>query len=150
MIAGVLSRLSLIHPVLTKPFHGDRYIYEEKYDGWRMVAYKHGRRVRLVSRRGVDHTARFADSAAAVATVRAPTLVLDGEVCVFDDALVSRFHFLMDPPKDQAMTPPVFMAVDCLYKRGRDIRPWPLRDRRKVMEDEITDLACTPPSRRRS
>jgi hypothetical protein len=29
MIAGVLSRLSLIHPVLTKPFHGDRYIYEE-------------------------------------------------------------------------------------------------------------------------
>ena len=32
-----------------------------------MVAYKDGRQVRLVSRRGVDHTERFADIAAGVA-----------------------------------------------------------------------------------
>jgi ATP-dependent DNA ligase len=61
----VLSRAHLIQPVLTKPFHRDGFVYEEKYDGWRMVAYKDGRNVRLVSRRGVDHTERFADIAEA-------------------------------------------------------------------------------------
>lgn len=37
-------------PVLAKPFHRDGWVYEEKYDGWRMVAYKNGSAVRLVSR----------------------------------------------------------------------------------------------------
>jgi hypothetical protein len=43
-----------------------------KYDGWRMLAYKDGRTVRLVSRRGRDHTATFPDIALAVASL--PTL----------------------------------------------------------------------------
>jgi ATP-dependent DNA ligase len=30
-----------------RPFHRDGWIYEEKYDGWRMVAYKDGRRSAL-------------------------------------------------------------------------------------------------------
>jgi len=27
---------------VARPFHRDGWIYEEKYDGWRMVAYKDG------------------------------------------------------------------------------------------------------------
>jgi ATP dependent DNA ligase domain len=61
------------------PFHRDGWVYEEKVDGWRIVAYKDGDRVRLVSRNGVDHTRRLADLAAAVAKLSARTLVLDGE-----------------------------------------------------------------------
>jgi hypothetical protein len=34
---------------------------EAKYDGWRIVAYKDGDRVRPVSRNGRDHTAPFPD-----------------------------------------------------------------------------------------
>jgi ATP-dependent DNA ligase len=34
----VLSRVHLLQPVLTTPFHRDGYVYEEKYDGWRMIA----------------------------------------------------------------------------------------------------------------
>src|SRR3989442_6816210 len=81
----MLTGLHLIQPVLTKPFHRDGFVYEEKYDGWRMVAYKDGRSVRLVSRRGVDHTERFGEIAAAVRRLPARTLILDGQVCVFDD-----------------------------------------------------------------
>jgi len=36
----------------------------------------------LVSRNAVDHTERFRELAAAVAALKAPTLILDGEVCV--------------------------------------------------------------------
>ena len=69
-------------------------MYEEKIDGWRMLAYKDGPRVRLISRNAVDHTARFRELAAAIAKLRADVLVLDGEVAVFDKELVSRFHLL--------------------------------------------------------
>ncbi len=32
-----------MHPTLVAtPFHRDGWVYEEKYDGWRMVAYKDG------------------------------------------------------------------------------------------------------------
>jgi bifunctional non-homologous end joining protein LigD len=123
-------------------------VYEEKYDGWRMVAYKDGRNVRLVSRRGVDHTERFADIAAAVRRLPARTLILDGEVCVFDQSLVSHMHLLMDPPAEaRVVTPPVFMAFDYLYTRGRDLRGWPLKDRRKRLEDEIDGSPILPARR---
>ena len=55
-------------------------MYEEKVDGWRMLAYKDCARVRLVSRNGRDHTRRLAGIAAAVAKLSARVLVLDGEV----------------------------------------------------------------------
>jgi ATP-dependent DNA ligase len=44
-----------------EPFHRDGWVYEEKVDGWRIVAYKDRDRVRLVRRHGVDHTRRFRD-----------------------------------------------------------------------------------------
>jgi hypothetical protein len=42
----------------SEPFHLDGWVYEEKLDGWRMIAYKDGPRVRLVSRMGVDEPPR--------------------------------------------------------------------------------------------
>jgi bifunctional non-homologous end joining protein LigD len=75
-----------------KPFHRDGWVYEEKYDGWRMVAYKDGTAVRLVSRAGKAHEWRFAELAAAIRALPPLTLILDGEVAIFDDALISRFE----------------------------------------------------------
>jgi hypothetical protein len=47
-------------PTLVRaPFHRDGWVYEEKVDGWRILAYKDGGRVHLVSRNGRDHTRRF-------------------------------------------------------------------------------------------
>jgi bifunctional non-homologous end joining protein LigD len=44
-------------PTLARePFHRDGWIYEEKVDGWRMLAYKDGERVWLMSRNGVNYT----------------------------------------------------------------------------------------------
>jgi ATP-dependent DNA ligase len=31
--------VDLIHPQLAKPFHRDGWGYEEKYDGWRIMAF---------------------------------------------------------------------------------------------------------------
>jgi bifunctional non-homologous end joining protein LigD len=134
----------------SEPFHREGWVYEEKLDGWRMVAYKDGSRVRLVSRSGVDHTARFPAIAVSIAGLLAPTLILDGEVCVFDDQLVSQFHLLGWSGADHAMvqTPPVYMVFDCLFERGRDLRPLPLDERRALLEDEIMGRDVIYPARR--
>ena len=72
--ASFPQRIVPMQPELaSEPFHREGWVYEEKLDGWRMVAYKDGPRVRLVSRSGVDHTARFPGIAAAVAGLLAPT-----------------------------------------------------------------------------
>jgi bifunctional non-homologous end joining protein LigD len=77
-------------PTLSRPpFHRDGWVYEEKVDGWRMLAYKDGPRVRLVSRQGVDHARRFRELASAIAKMKADTVVLDSELAVYDEKLVS-------------------------------------------------------------
>jgi ATP-dependent DNA ligase len=77
-----------------------------------MLAYKDETRVRPISRQGLDHAARFADFAAAIAKLHASTLVLDGEVAAFDKDLVSRFHLLGEPEPAEVCTPPILIAFD--------------------------------------
>jgi bifunctional non-homologous end joining protein LigD len=74
MLRGVLDVVVPMAPTLVRePFHRDGWVYEEKVDGWRMLAYKDGERVWLVSRNGRDHTRRFADLATAVAKLSGRT-----------------------------------------------------------------------------
>jgi len=117
-----------------QPFHRVGWTYEEKYDGWRMIAYKNGRHVQLISRAGKDHSHRFADLAAAIRTLPSARLILDGEVAIFDDKLVSRFEWFRKRPEDAVSTPPIYMVFDCLYREGRDLRRLPLRERRTELE----------------
>ena len=56
----VIRQYTPMAPTLVRaPFHRAGWVYEEKVDGYRMLAYKDGARVRLVSRNGVDHTRRY-------------------------------------------------------------------------------------------
>src|SRR4029450_6836214 len=114
-----------------QPFHRDGWVYEEKIDGWRMLSYKDGRTGRLESRNGVDHTRRFPDPVAAVAALPTRSLVLDGEVAIFDRQLHSRFDWLRDPDPEAVATPPLLMVFDLLYRAGRDQTKRPLRERPK-------------------
>jgi bifunctional non-homologous end joining protein LigD len=131
-----------------RPFHHPGWVYEEKVDGWRVLAYKDGAGGRLISRNGRDLTRRFPELAAAVAGLAPPTLVLDGEIAVFDQQLVSRFEWLRGRPKDDTATPPLLMAFDCLYARGKDLRKRPLRVRRNVLEELVDGRHLVLPARR--
>jgi bifunctional non-homologous end joining protein LigD len=136
-------------PTLARaPFHRDGWVVEEKVDGWRIVAWKNGPRVRLISRNHVDHTRRFPELAATVAKLRPDVLVLDGEVAVFDDQLVSRIGLLGEPDPAVLCTPPMLIAFDILQVGRHDVRRWPLRQRRAVLEEAITGSEMVLPVRR--
>jgi bifunctional non-homologous end joining protein LigD len=109
-----------MHPTeIREPFHRPGWVFEEKIDGWRMAAYKDGKPVRLLSRTGVDHSRRFPDLVTAVASLPPQTLVLDGEVAIFDRQLRSRFDWLRDPDPEAVATPPLLMVFDMPYRAPR-------------------------------
>ena len=125
----------MIPTIVPKPFRRDGWVFEEKVDGYRMLAYKDGGRVRLVSRNGVDHTKRYSDVAVAIARLKPKTLILDGELAVFDAQLRSRFDWLRHRQPAELATPPVLIALDVLYVNGRDLAKRPLCERRPRLED---------------
>src|SRR4026208_973774 len=100
------------------PFHRDGWVYEEKVDGWRILAYKDGARVYLVSRSGRKHTRHFAGIAAAGPKLSARPPVPDGAAAVYDQQLRSRFDWLREPDAEAVATPPVLMAFDLLHQDG--------------------------------
>src|SRR5688572_7266082 len=94
-IVPVIPKYTPRAPTLVRErFHRAGWVYGEKVDGWRILAYKDRERVRLVSRNSVDHARRFGDLASAIAKLSARTLVLDGEVAIVDQQLRSRFEWL--------------------------------------------------------
>ena len=145
----MIPRYTPMAPALVRaPFHRAGWIYEEKVDGWRIVAYKDRDSVRLVSRTGVDHARRFRDIAAAIAKLSARTLVLDGEVAIFDEQLRSRFDWLREPGRAAVASPPVYMAFDLLYRDGRDLSSRPLAHRRLRLEGTVAGSELVFPVRR--
>ena len=123
----------MLATLMREPFHKPGWVYEEKYDGYRILAYKEGSRVQLYSRNSIDRTDRFFDVATAMSTLRSSTLLLDGEVSVFDREGVSRFQLLQNLSPGKS----VFAVFDCLYKDGQDLRRRPLSERRVALEESL-------------
>jgi len=123
----------MLATLVREPFHKAGWVYEEKYDGYRILAYKEGTRVHLYSRNAIDRTDRFPEVATAMSALRPSTLLLDGEVSVFDREGVSRFQLLQNLGAGKS----VFAVFDCLYKDGRDLRSQPLSERRVALEESL-------------
>jgi bifunctional non-homologous end joining protein LigD len=123
----------MLATLVDEPFDRPGWVYEEKYDGYRILAYKEGARVTLLSRNAKDRTATFPEIARDVARLRARTILLDGEVVAFDAKLVSRFQLLQ-----RGDAPHVFAVFDCLYREGADLRRRPLAERRESLETGIS------------
>ncbi|HMD84077.1 MAG TPA: non-homologous end-joining DNA ligase [Terriglobia bacterium] len=133
----------MLATLVPKPFDTPGWIYEEKYDGFRILAYKEGASVSLLSRNGKDRNQTYPNIAAAVAKLLYRTLLLDGEVVAFDNRQVSRFQLLQE-----GKVPPLYAVFDCLYQNGRDLRAEPLSARRGPMEAAIRGSERLFPSHR--
>jgi bifunctional non-homologous end joining protein LigD len=118
----------MLATLVPEPVNRPGWVYEEKYDGDRILAYKEGDRVLLLSRNQKDRTERFPGIVAAINALRPRTLLLDGEVVVFDRKGISRFQLLQQNGGDF-----VYSVFDCLFHDGKDLREQPLSARRTVL-----------------
>jgi bifunctional non-homologous end joining protein LigD len=120
----------MLATLVRKPVHAPGWVYEEKYDGDRILAYKEGDRIHLLTRNDKEHSARLPQIVAAIQALRPRTLLLDGEMVIFDRKKVSRFQ-LLQQSKGEA----VYAVFDCLYVDGKDLRKEPMAARRKALEE---------------
>src|ERR1700704_716880 len=122
----------MLATLVPRPFHKPNWVYEEKYDGIRILAYKEGDKVSLITRNDIDRVSGFPNLAAAIRHLKSSTLLLDGEVVVFDQKNVSRFQLLQQNSGEAK-----YAVFDCLFANGKDLRPEPLSVRRKSLKNAI-------------
>jgi bifunctional non-homologous end joining protein LigD len=108
---------------------GDEWLYEVKWDGYRVLATVVGGEARLTSRRGNDLSERFATVVRALDRgLRTPDCVLDGEVCALDERGRASFSVMQ-----QGSGPLVYYLFDVLEVDGRPVVGLPLVERREQL-----------------
>jgi bifunctional non-homologous end joining protein LigD len=134
-----------VKPMLTTlidgPFDDARWLFELKWDGYRAIAVIEKDAVTLTSRKGNDLLPQFREMASLHTAFRSIPVVVDGELCVLDDAGRPDFQALQSRDKPEARglkrrkpSPVTFVVFDLLYADGRDLRERPLEERKRLLE----------------
>jgi bifunctional non-homologous end joining protein LigD len=130
-----------------RPFSGSDWVFEVKYDGYRALAEWDSAGARLKSRRDVDMTNWFPELALALGSMGDRRCVVDGEVCVLNDAGVAgdaEFKRLFAraarrgyKPGDDPVT---FVVFDVLILFGKSVMDRPLSERRMMLEELFDEV----------
>jgi bifunctional non-homologous end joining protein LigD len=112
---------------------GDRWLHEIKWDGYRLHVRAESGRVRLLTRRGLDWTARFPPIADAAARLPFQTAYIDGEAIVENRVGIADFGALQQALAAGAARNALLFAFDLLYLDGRDLRREPLIERKRLL-----------------
>lgn len=126
----------LIHTVP----EGREWLYELKYDGYRMLAYLEGNNARLITRNGNDLTSRFLDVAFSLIDWAAGrAMVLDGEMVITDAEGKTDFQALQNYMKNPKGKNLAYIVFDLLALDGVDLRGHRLIDRKEILEALMED-----------
>ncbi len=125
--------------VNTVPESGE-WLYELKYDGYRIVAYIDGSGVRLMTRNGKDYTSRFRRVAFSLLDWAAGrAMVLDGEMTVADEFGKTDFQALQSYLKNDNRQRLTYIVFDLLALDGADLRGRRLTERKEALETLLKD-----------
>lgn len=110
------------------PFDDPQWVFEDKYDGFRMVAKTAGGKVTLYSRNGQIISRSYTEVARALEGVKGDA-VIDGELVALDAKGVSHFQLLQNSLRKAARLR--YCAFDLMFYDGEDLRELPLLERKK-------------------
>ena len=82
----------MLATLVDAPFDDKTWVFETKWDGFRLITEKRGRAVRLWSRNGIDVTTRYAVLLPALQKIDG-SCVIDGELCALDAHGAHAFSF---------------------------------------------------------
>jgi bifunctional non-homologous end joining protein LigD len=125
--------------LVEKPPSGPQWVHEIKLDGFRMAARIDNGRVQLLTRTGLDWTARYPSAAAALANVNVKMAYLDGELCGVDDAGLPSFAHTQAATDGERGVHTVYYAFDLLHIGGWDISNLELTKRKELLEPLVTN-----------
>ena len=116
---------------------GPGWLYEIKFDGYRLQARIDGGAVQLLTRSGLDWTAKFRPIAEALKGLGLASALLDGELVVEDESGRSDFSTLQADLKAGRTDRMVLYAFDLLYLDGADLRGATLLDRKALLASAL-------------
>ena len=110
------------------------WIYEMKYDGYRIQAHLKNKLAHLYTRRCLDWSNSFPHILESVAKISAHDAIFDGEIVALDHEGHSHFQRLQNSltlKRDQHL---LFYVFDLLYLNGKDLRALPLVNRKEILK----------------
>ena len=122
-----------------KPPSGPQWVHEIKLDGFRMAARIDNGRVQLLTRTGLDWTAKYPSAIAALANPNVKTAYIDGELCGVDDAGLPSFAQTQAATDGERGVHLVYYAFDLLHLGGWDISGLALIERKALLEPLVTN-----------
>ena len=117
-----------------RPPEGPEWCYELKLDGYRAIAARSGNRTQLWSRNQKDFNRRFPSVSTAIGELPNDTII-HGEIVALDPAGKPSFGLLQGFGSEASAL--VLYAFDLLMLRGKDVRLWPLEERRELGQSNV-------------
>ena len=135
MKSGIKSKIpASVSPMLctlTKEvIQDEKYLYELKWDGYRIISSVEKGMVRMDSRSSLNYTHKYPIVAQALASLK-HNIVLDGEVVVFNKEGLPDFDALQ--LYDGHETPLTYCIFDILWLDGYDLKKLPLTERKEIL-----------------
>jgi bifunctional non-homologous end joining protein LigD len=112
-------------------FDDPDWVFEDKYDGFRMVTEIRRGSVALYSRNGKIISRSYTEVAEALEGVKGDA-VIDGELVAIGKDGVSHFQLLQNALRHEAKL--LYCAFDLMFANGEDLRNLPLLERKKRLQ----------------
>lgn len=121
----------MLATLIDKPFDDPNWIFETKWDGFRLMAEIKNGSASLYSRNLVDLSSKY-PSICGVLRGIGQFAVIDGELVALDAAGRSRFQLLQNAEREKVTLR--YCVFDLLYLDGKDLRDRPLVERKEMLE----------------
>jgi DNA ligase D-like protein (predicted ligase) len=118
---------------------GPQWVHEIKLDGYRMAARIDNGHVQLLTRTGLDWTAKYPGAIAALEAVNVKSAYLDGELCGVDEAGLPSFSQTQAATEGERGVQLVFYAFDILHLANWDVSHLPLTERKALLEPLVAN-----------
>ncbi len=123
--------------MVDKPFDDDRWLFEVKWDGIRLVSFIDEGKVTLQTRAGRIVDAEYPQLQAISRLVSARQAILDGEIVALDEEGRPSFQLLQNRGKEEH--PMQYVVFDIVYFDGQRLFKVPLEDRKRLLRDTVRD-----------
>ena len=136
----------MLATLIDAPFDDPDWVFESKWDGFRMVASIEAGKATLYSRNGEVVTDRYAPVARALEAIDHDA-VIDGELVALDADGKSRFQLLQNALRTTADLR--YCMFDIMFLDGEDVRSMPLTERKQHLRRIVPRNALLSFSRHR-